>query len=70
MHLPRQEAARRAVDRFLGPTGRYVPPGVVLKNTENEESFEKIKPLVDAWSFRDNNVPEGTPPTLISEKRA
>lgn len=68
MHLPRQEAAKRAVHRFLR-AGRYVPPAVVLDNTRNEESFEGIKGLVDAWSFRDNNVPEGHPPVLISESR-
>ena len=70
MHLPRQEAAKRAVGRFLNPkSGRYVPPSIVLGNTENEKSFEGVKGLVDAWSFRDNNVPENTPPILISESR-
>jgi phage-related protein (TIGR01555 family) len=66
MHLPRQEAAKRAVERFTR-AGRYVPPAVVLQNTRNEESFEGIKGLVDAWSFRDNNVPPGEPPALISQ---
>ncbi len=70
MHLPRQEAAKRAVGRFLNPkSGRYVPPSIVLGNTENEKSFEGVKDLVDAWSFRDNNVPQNTPPVLISESR-
>jgi len=69
MHLPRQEAAKRAVDRFLGPTGRYVPPNIVLENTQNEESFEGVKDLADAWSFRDNNVARHMPPVLISESR-
>jgi len=70
MHLPRQEAAKRAVGRFLNPeSGRYVPPSIVLGNTENEKSFEGVKDLVDAWSFRDNNVPKDTPPILISESR-
>lgn len=67
MHLPRQEAAKRAVGRFMGPTGRYVPVEVVLSNTDNEKSFDAIKPLVDSWSFRDNNVEKGQPPRLISE---
>lgn len=69
MHLPRQIAAQRAVARFLGKTRRYVPPAVVLSNTSNEASFDAVKPLVDAWSFRDNNVPQGQPPRLISEKK-
>ena len=67
MHLPRQEAAKRAVARFLGKTNRYVPIDVVLSNKENESSFDKVKGLVDKWSFRDNNVPEKTEPILISE---
>ena len=68
MHLPRQEAAKRAGGRFLNPeSGRYVPIDVVLSNTENEKNFDLIKPLVDAWSFRDNNVAFGEEPILISQ---
>lgn len=67
MHLPRQEAAKRAVSRFLDKPKRLVPPAVVLSNTRNEESFDAIRGLTDAWSFRDNNVPKGEPPRLISE---
>lgn len=68
MHLPRQEAAKRAVKRFLGPTGRYVPAKVILSNTDNEINFDKLLPLVDNWSFRDNNVAKGVPPKLIAQK--
>ena len=69
MHLPRQESAKRAVGRFLhgGEKGRYVPVDVILGNTTNEESFDQVKGLVDNWSFRDNNVPKGSQPILISE---
>lgn len=69
MHLPRQEAAKRAVKRFLdgGEKGRYVPVDVVLSNTSNEASFDAVTSLVDRWSFRDNNVPKGSKPILISE---
>ena len=69
MHLPRQEAAKRAVARFIngGEKGRYVPVDVVLSNTSNEASFDSVKSLVDKWSFRDNNVPKGGKPILISE---
>lgn len=70
MHLPRQEAAKRAVARFLGKTGRFVPPQVVLSNTTNEHSFDQVKHLVDDWSFRDNNVPSSQQPILISMKKA
>jgi hypothetical protein len=68
MYLPPQEAAKRAVHRFLGPTQRFVPPGIVLGNTTNEGSFDQVKGLVDAWSFRDNNVGKGQEPKLLSEK--
>lgn len=69
MHLPRQEAAKRAVGRFLGggDKGRYVPVEVVLSNTTNEDAFDQVKGMVDAWSFRDNNVPKGAKPILISQ---
>jgi predicted ABC-type ATPase len=69
MHLPRQEAAKRAVARFMGKTKRYVPVNVVLANTSNEETFDLIKAEADVWSFRDNNVPYGKEPIIISEKR-
>jgi predicted ABC-type ATPase len=70
MHLPRQEAAKRAMSRFAGggETGRYVPPEVVLGNTENEANFDKIKNNVDAWSFHDNNRSKEEGPKLISGK--
>lgn len=67
MHLPRQEAAKRAVARFLGKTNRYVPVDVVLANKDNESVFDEVRKHVDAWSFRDNNVAEGQEPILISE---
>jgi predicted kinase len=72
MHLPPQEAAKRAIGRFQGKDrqykGRYVPVEVVLKNTTNEASFDQIKDMVDDWSFRDNNVKMGEQPILISQK--
>ncbi|WP_164868078.1 zeta toxin family protein [Rhodovarius crocodyli] len=67
MHLPRAEAAKRAVKRFLGPTGRYVPPTVILGNTQNEAAFDQVKDIADAWSFRDNQNRDGSGPTLIAE---
>jgi predicted ABC-type ATPase len=70
MHLPRQEAAKRAVGRFLngGEKGRFVPPEVVLGNNKNEENFDKIKHKVDAWSFHDNSGAKGDGPKLIAQK--
>lgn len=67
MHLPRQEAAKRAVQRFLGKTNRYVPVEVVLSNTSNEQAFDQVRGMVDGWSFRDNNVAQGQQPILISQ---
>jgi len=66
MHLPRQEAAKRAVSRFLGKSGRYVPVEVVLSNTHNEQSFDGVRKLADKWRFYDNNVSKGDQPILIS----
>lgn len=67
MHLPRQEAAKRAVSRFLGKTNRYVPVDVVLANRNNEANFDEVRKHADKWSFRDNNVEQGKEPILISE---
>ena len=70
MHLPRQEAAKRAVGRFLngGEKGRFVPPEVVLGNTNNEKNFDSIKGKVDAWSFHDNSGAKEDGPKLIASK--
>lgn len=70
MHLPRQEAGKRAVKRFLdgGESGRYVPVEIVLSNTDNEAAFDQVSKLVDAWSFHDNNVAKGEKPIMISQK--
>ena len=67
MHLPRQEAAKRAVERFLN-SGRLVPPAIVLGNTENEKAFDLVKEMADNWSFWDNHVPRGEPPQKIAAK--
>lgn len=66
MHLPRQEAAKRAVGRFLGSEGRYVPVDVILGNKHNEATFDEVRQHADKWSFWDNQVPRGHEPILIS----
>lgn len=67
MHLPRQKAAERAVKRFCGQdNGRYVHVDVILANTTNEATFEEVRKMADAWTFWDNDVPEGHSPTFIS----
>jgi predicted kinase len=74
MHLPPQEAAKRAIKRYRDGEdkpgqykGRFVPPGVILAMRQNEETFDQIKGLVDNWSFRDST--EGFPPKLISQNK-
>lgn len=69
MYLPRQIAAKRAIERFFGTVGRYVPVEVILANTTNEVSFDGVRPTADCWGFWDNNVPPGTEPMLVSEMR-
>ena len=66
MHAPRQISAQRAVKRFAGPTGRYVPVGVVLSNVSNEKTFDAVKRLASSWSFMDSSG--DPPPDLISKK--
>lgn len=68
MYLSRKAAVKRAIGRFLGKSGRFVPPEVILSNTRNEASFDAVKDSADAWSFRDNDVPLGQSPELVSEK--
>jgi SPP1 gp7 family putative phage head morphogenesis protein len=66
MFLPPQDAATRALGRYLksGPDdrGRLVPVDIILKNTQNERNFDTIKGMVDRWSAYDN---QGAFPTLI-----
>ena len=66
MHAPRQVSAQRAVKRFTGPTGRYVPVAVVLSNISNEKTFDAVKQYAATWSFRDSSGPP--PPKLVSKK--
>lgn len=66
MYLSRKDAAIRGVRRALGPTGRYVPVDVLLKNTTNERSFATLARMADKWSLYRNNVPRGTKPIKVS----
>lgn len=70
MHLPRQEATKRAIGRFMngGEKGRFVPPEVVMGNTKNEANFDSIKGKVHAWSFHDNQGGKDEGPKLIAKK--
>ncbi len=55
MQMPPYEAAVKAVERGLKADGRFVPPDILLKNTNNEENFQKITPLFDKWKMYGNN---------------
>ena len=67
MFVPPQQSAVRGVKRFLKPGGRFVPPGIILGNKTNENSFDSVKSLVDKWSFRDNSDDVGKSPKLVAE---
>jgi len=58
--------ARFLTDKNDG-SGRFVPPEVVLSNKHNEANFDQLRQHADRWSFRDNNVPRGQEPALISQ---
>lgn len=72
MFLPRQDAALRAVTRFLasGPRkrGRYVPVEVVLNNVDNDANFQALKSFFGRWSIWDNQVPKGRSPLFVGGK--
>ena len=56
MFLPINKAIVRATERFLNGIegGRYMPLGVILEMKNNEANFDKLKEIVDAWSFYEN----------------
>lgn len=66
MHLPLQEATKRAVMRFYTRradfSGRLVPPEIVLDMVTNEMSFDALKEFLGKWAFYDN---QGLTPKLL-----
>jgi hypothetical protein len=69
MHTSPQEAASRAVDRFLrgGTNGRYVPPELILGSTTNEKVFDKVSSFMRKWAIYDNNEPGASAPKFVAE---
>ena len=66
MYLSPQDATTRALKRFSKGgtfTGRFVPPEVVLANTDNEKNFDKLSANMRKWAVYDNS---GTAPKLVS----
>ncbi len=79
MSVTRAEARhRRGHDKYLvdeGLGGRYVPPEIILSQSDNQFSsanrreFEKAKPLLDSWVVYDNSV-DGTPAVIVERSQA
>ena len=68
MHLPREKAAERAVERFMGDSGRYVPLEVLLEMKHNEENFDKLKHYASKWAFYNNDVPSKENKPILIDK--
>lgn len=79
MFAPPQEAAQRAIGRFMqkppqgapeGSTGRYVPPSYVLGSTTNEASFDALKENADSWAiYKSYDTKEPFKPEIVAESR-
>ena len=82
MFAPPEVAAGRALDRFLGKKdpvtgayippphgGRFVPPDIVLGNTNNEANFDKVIPYLRRWGVYDNSASGGNPRTVAEGGR-
>lgn len=65
-----QTATERAMNRFMrgGETGRFVPPEVVMGNTENEKNFDAVIPHFRRWAVYDNDSGDGPKHVAGSEK--
>ena len=69
MHLPREKAAERAIGRFMGDRGRYVPLHVLLDDMKhNEENFDQLKKYASKWAFFNNDVPSKNDKPILVDK--
>jgi predicted kinase len=68
MHLPREKAAERAIGRFMGNNGRYVPLEILLGMKENEENFDKLKKYASKWAFYNNDVAKKSDEPILVDK--
>jgi len=66
-----QTAASRAIHRFYQggkANGRYVPPKIVLANTNNERNFDRLIPTFEKWTVYDNQTTSrGEKPKLVAK---
>lgn len=66
MHLPRQEAAFRAIGRATkADNPRYVPLQIILDSRANEVAFQQMIPRFEKWGAWDNQVARGADPRLL-----
>lgn len=66
MHLPRQEAAFRAIGRATKVDNpRHVPLDIILGSTRNEQAFEGLLDRLKRWGMWDNQVPRGKDPRFL-----
>ena len=68
MHLPREKAAERAIGRFMGNNGRYVPLDILLDMKNNEDNFNKLKKYASKWAFYNNDVPSSENKPILIDK--
>jgi predicted ABC-type ATPase len=68
MHLPREKATERAIGRFMGENGRYVPFEVLTSMKENEANFDKLKKYASKWAFYNNDVPRKEDKPILIDK--
>lgn len=68
MHLPREKAAERAIGRFMGNNGRYVPLDILLSMKDNEENFDKLKKYASKWAFYNNDVAKKSDEPILIDK--
>jgi len=73
MHLPREKAAERAINRFAENDkkfgGRYVPLNEILeKMKHNEENFNELKHYASKWAFYNNDVPTKEDAPILIDK--
>lgn len=68
MHLPREKAAERAIGRFMGNNGRYVPLDILLGMKENEDNFDKLKKYASKWAFYNNDVAKKSDEPILVDK--
>jgi predicted ABC-type ATPase len=61
---PMETAMNRAVSRFMGPSGRYVPLGYLATHDhKNAATVDSLKGKVDSWEHWDSSE---SPPKLVA----